>query len=511
MLLNPALLSRPLKTRYWHWLVLGALVYFWLRSVLLHAKVALDAYTSFRYVDNFVNGFGLRYNIDERVQGFTNPLWTLLHIPLHAISPYIVISTLIISIACAILSLLVLMRTFRLHPVMAAAFCVVPFYLSKTFNRNYISGLENPLTGLTFLCFGYVLHRTDLKHRWFWLCFTVSLCLLNRMDTAVALAPVMLYLLYVERKHIPWKPIILGALPFIAWCVFSLIYYGFLLPNTLYAKLYTGMPLRRYLYFGFGYMNELLFSDLVMSVLIISTSCYVIYRFTKAYKDRTARDMPVLMLGAGMIAYLAYTVYVGGSFISCRMTILPALMAMWIVFTRIHDVPFAKSAAGAVCVCIAAGLLRAPVYHPLWHEWRQPYRTHVGDILARPALHVLKKLPGKQCEERRVLKVKFPGDAGIEGYMGGPCIHISDSPGLTDPLLARMKSYFMPRTGHAYRVPPKGYANAIMTGNVELMRPGIGEYYSKLRLIIAGDIWDLKRMETIVRFNLGEYNHLIGR
>jgi len=37
-----------------------------------------DAYISFRVSDNFIHGYGLRWNVAERVQAFTNPLWTLL-------------------------------------------------------------------------------------------------------------------------------------------------------------------------------------------------------------------------------------------------------------------------------------------------------------------------------------------------------------------------------------------------------------------------------------------------
>ena len=37
-----------------------------------------DAYITFRTIDNFVNGYGLRWNIAERVQSFTHPLWLLL-------------------------------------------------------------------------------------------------------------------------------------------------------------------------------------------------------------------------------------------------------------------------------------------------------------------------------------------------------------------------------------------------------------------------------------------------
>ena len=36
-----------------------------------------DAYITFRTVDNFINGFGMRWNIAERVQSFTHPLWML--------------------------------------------------------------------------------------------------------------------------------------------------------------------------------------------------------------------------------------------------------------------------------------------------------------------------------------------------------------------------------------------------------------------------------------------------
>src|SRR5947207_9391980 len=37
-----------------------------------------DAFISFRYADNFVHGYGLVWNPGERVEGYTNFLWTLL-------------------------------------------------------------------------------------------------------------------------------------------------------------------------------------------------------------------------------------------------------------------------------------------------------------------------------------------------------------------------------------------------------------------------------------------------
>ena len=37
-----------------------------------------DAYISFRYVQNFVDGNGLVFNIGEKVEGYTNLLWVLI-------------------------------------------------------------------------------------------------------------------------------------------------------------------------------------------------------------------------------------------------------------------------------------------------------------------------------------------------------------------------------------------------------------------------------------------------
>ena len=39
------------------------------------AWVADDAYITFRTVENFHNGYGLRWNTIERVQSYTHPLW----------------------------------------------------------------------------------------------------------------------------------------------------------------------------------------------------------------------------------------------------------------------------------------------------------------------------------------------------------------------------------------------------------------------------------------------------
>src|SRR5436190_15424365 len=46
--------------------------------ILRNAWVGDDSYIGFRTVYNFSHGYGLTFNINERVQSFTNPLWIIL-------------------------------------------------------------------------------------------------------------------------------------------------------------------------------------------------------------------------------------------------------------------------------------------------------------------------------------------------------------------------------------------------------------------------------------------------
>src|SRR5688500_4896259 len=68
--------------------------------VIAQASLMEDAYITFRVVDNFVNGEGLRWNLHERVQVYTNPLWMLVHIPAYALYRNIFFDTLIIALVC---------------------------------------------------------------------------------------------------------------------------------------------------------------------------------------------------------------------------------------------------------------------------------------------------------------------------------------------------------------------------------------------------------------------------
>ena len=62
------------------------------------AWICDDAYITFRTIDNFLHGFGLRWNVAERVQSFTHPLWLILLTPFIALTGEPYYTSLVVSI-----------------------------------------------------------------------------------------------------------------------------------------------------------------------------------------------------------------------------------------------------------------------------------------------------------------------------------------------------------------------------------------------------------------------------
>src|SRR5262245_6951278 len=72
---------------------------------ITHAWVVDDAYITLRTVDNFVHGRGLRWNVAERVQSYTHPLWMFALAGVYAVTREAFFSTLALSFVSSLLAL----------------------------------------------------------------------------------------------------------------------------------------------------------------------------------------------------------------------------------------------------------------------------------------------------------------------------------------------------------------------------------------------------------------------
>src|SRR5690606_24615376 len=106
---------------------------------------------TFRVADNLLQGHGLRWNIFERVQSYSNPLWLFLVTPLYAGLGDIYVAFHVLSIVCLMGMLLLLLRPDRAP--MEWALIVALLISSRAFMDFTGSGLENPFTYLAVATF----------------------------------------------------------------------------------------------------------------------------------------------------------------------------------------------------------------------------------------------------------------------------------------------------------------------------------------------------------------------
>jgi arabinofuranosyltransferase len=100
--------------------------------VIRRAWICDDAYITFRTVDNFINGYRLTWNITERVQAYTHPLWMFLLSLFYFFTREIYFTSLGLSIVVSLLTLYLMARYLAVSWV-SAIFGIFVLMLSKAF------------------------------------------------------------------------------------------------------------------------------------------------------------------------------------------------------------------------------------------------------------------------------------------------------------------------------------------------------------------------------------------
>ncbi len=503
-------------------LVLVCLVLF---AVLVRtAWVGEDALISMRTVDNFVNGRGLRWNPDDRVQTFTHPLWVLALSAVYFFTREIYFTVTAVCIVFSIAAVVVLLRG---RSAVSALFVLAAICGSQSLVNFATSGFENPLTNFLLALFAVTFVEHDRQRvPWLRLSLIAALCATNRLDTLVIFFPAFVWLVARSWPRVPWKPLVLGALPLVAWLAFSVFYFGFAVPNPAPAKVTSFMPLRFYLYYGVRDLVGLFYKDLGSGVvLVIGIACAVgcIVRFARDRSDsRTAR---LAALAAGMLLYCLCVIRVGGDFIIGRYWISPLWLSCILAVFHVDRVRQWWLGAGAVRRSVAVLTSIALVF--ALHRGGERLGSRMFNVESPGILRSIAHASltseftweitpaGRQFraigeEARRqheaTGKRAFPVSViGFAGLAAGPDVILVDILGLGDPLLARLPptKQDYKTVGHMDRKLPVGYVHARETGSLDRMQPEMRGYYEKLRLVTSGPLFDVQRFRAIFELNVG--------
>ncbi|MCE5228168.1 hypothetical protein LLG95_01045 [bacterium] len=501
-------------------------------ALLLNTWVVDDAYITFRSVDNFIHGHGLRWNIDERVQSYTHPLWMFLMIPFAAATGEFFYTSIFVSLALAIAAMVVsasfLTDRFRadLWKFVFFAWAIVA---SKAVLDYTSSGLENALLYLlaalfmtVFFRLGKPIHPADAGK----LFVLATLSYVTRQDTLLLFLPALVYVLVEAGKSIRIPRLLLiifiATLPATLWTAFSLFYYGYIFPNTSYAKLtYSGITPALRAARGWEYLVNSIQWDFPSYVILLGAAAL-------AWKKRDSFAGRILV---GIIFYYLYVVLAAASatHMSGRFFALPLFMAM-LVCARLMD--GAKIASAVTGLLILFAILN-PIsslkygtrfYHPFKEE---AYCIDTKYWVGTEGAALINWQPGRKLPDLKWLhygeRVRtLPGKAqlctehggqaiGFLGFAAGPDKFIVDPLGLGDALLAHIPAdpiRFYWKSGHFARTIPDGYMESIEKNTNAIKDPKLHEYYGIIREITRGPLFSMHRMKLILNMNLGKYRHL---
>ena len=484
--------------------------------VIRNAWVADDAYITFRTVDNFVNGLGLTWNACERVQAYTHPLWMLLMTAVYSFTREAFFTSIFVSTVISSLCVWILSSRLAISKT-AAIGAVLVLTLSKAFIDFSTSGLENPLSHLLITLFLLVFldPRTEAK-QWKYLSVLASLIGLTRPDLLLVVAPVLAYEIWRQRS---WKSVgvlVLGFSPMLVWHLFSLFYYGFMWPNTAYAKLGAGVEWTTLMMQGFHYLSVSLMID-PLTLVIPTAACVAAF---------VARRRPLILIALGMMIYFIYIVRVGGCFMSGRMLTVPLLLGV-VILIRLSINWSQKGRWILLASILLLGLTmsRSPLYTTSTYGGEDEESKFGHGIVDERGWYFpgagLLNASGRNMPSHRYAKlgrtqnVPLTGrtTVGYYGYFAGPDTYVIDLCGLGDALLARLPldTSLEWRIGHNFRSIPDGYSESIVSQENLLSDLYLNAYYDHLLRIIRYPLFDSKRIQTIIDMNLGRYDYLLDQ
>ena len=500
-------------------LLLALLLVAFLALLVRTAWVCDDAYITFRVADNALHGHGLRWNVADRVQAFTNPLWLFLMTGAYALTGDVYYTSLFLS--CVLSLAAVMFVAFRAAVSPAQAMLAVStLALSKAFVDYSTSGLENPLGHLLLaIFFGCYLRDAPGERSFTRLALLAGLLVFNRLDALLLVGPPLL----VAALGLPLRPTlrsaVLGSLPVLCWMAFACFYYGFPLPNTAYAKLNTGIPSSELLQQGVLYLFDSLSIDpLTLVVISLATCVPLALGFM--------RGLPVAL---ALLLHLAYVVRAGGDFMSGRFLAAPLLVAVILLacapfVLKLSQLAMGLLIVGAIALSGPSPSLRSSAFyfadraerHSLLDargitDERAIYYRYTGLLTAHRGEPMPNHHRAAQGRRLRALgeQVVEQGQIGILGFYAGPAVHILESNALTDAFLARLPARPGWRIGHFGRRIPVGYEGSLRRNTNRLEDPELRALYRTLRLVTRGSLFTWSRLAAIWDLNFGAGPHAI--
>lgn len=271
-----------------------------------------DAFITLRYAENFSRGLGPVFNPDERVEGYTCFLWMVLLSGVHRLplDPYIGMKVMSMLSAMGTIVLVTFSHRFTsaISPraaVVAALFCTT----SIAFLQWASGAMENVLfAGLVLamiLAYLHVLEAKGATRGWILLVAVFgALSVMTRPNGIVFVGVLGIHRIITDIRtgqRVSW--LLAGAFAVLYGVYFAWRwqYFGWLLPNTFYAKVGDNIEQA---YRGVRYVNEALADTVFLAAPALT---WLLLGSQDTVQDRAGR-----VIGLCVVGHLAFVIAVGG-------------------------------------------------------------------------------------------------------------------------------------------------------------------------------------------------------
>ncbi len=318
--------------------ILCAILFIYVDNIIENAFYQDDAFTTFRYVKNFIEGNGLVFNTGEKVEGYTNFLWVMILSALGKLGvDYIRFAQYLSVFFGASVLITLYFLTFIVIPKKSNYKYLIALIppLLLAYNGGFIywsvSAMETSL--FIFLIFAGLLSYLAYRDSHKTVLITPILFLLaalTRPEGVYFYGIIFLFdLLIVKKKgkhffNFERKALIefsFFAVPFAIYLLWKLYYFGNILPNTFYAK--TGFGIF-YLLRGYRYITQTFTDHYYYLILVVP----ILFAFIKFWKNPSLALLNILI-----VANVIQVLIVGGDVLPLNRFMLIALPISFVLLS----------------------------------------------------------------------------------------------------------------------------------------------------------------------------------
>jgi len=454
--------------RWKHFLIL---LFFFLGCslILRNAWVSEDAFITLRHVDNLIHGLGPVFNVTERVEGYTHPLWFAVISLFRLLGLTPKGAVIVPGLIASFVALFLLFFKVRLSWGSNAALMLNPAAAiligASVFIDFGTSGLETSLSYLLLILYAKFIAEDRWKSQPVATGLIVALLTLTRPDFIVF--PIFLFCFYVYellKKRIPFKklgqffvfPLVLVG----GYQIFRMGYYASLFPNPFYTKSGSGAHISQ----GVKYLIDLFQGSLFSVVVFLVVLAFVL----NSKKERLRSQLMILFSG---LLHGFFVIRGGGDFMHGRF-LLPAFILITVSITGAFDRFFEKKTTRRIAFIAIFLILFYLSLHILPVQKKgQFYNYGISD--ERYSYYKDKIVPVKYLFEDTVIMIwKNIGmnyrnlsreaklniriaykNVGFTGFYAGKHVYVVDQLGLADPVVSRIALTERTRPGHEKHAP----------------------------------------------------------